>query len=107
MLNNNSITENTKIKNFLIMIGLALILSKPQMAHICSIIGASTQKGFRGKLVDIEDLLIETKHRTSIGKFLCSKAWRDELVLRELQEFEFMLIWSISRATGDANIRYN
>lgn len=101
MLNNGSITENTKIRNFLIMIGLALILSKPQIAHICSIIGASTQKGFRGKLVDIEDLLIETKHRTSIGKFLCSEAWRDELVLRKLQEFEFMLIWSISRATGE------
>ena len=101
MLNNDSITENTKIKNFLIMIGLALILIKPQMAHICSLIGASTQKGFRGKLVDIECLLLETKHRTSVGKFLCSEAWRDELVLNKLQQYQLMLIWRISRATGE------
>jgi Transposase DDE domain len=100
MLNDNSITENTKIRNFLIMLGLTLFLTKPQIAHVCSLIAASTQRGFRGKLIDIEDLLIESKHRTSIGKFLCSTAWNESFVLKKLQQFVIGLIWGLSTATG-------
>jgi hypothetical protein len=100
MLNDNSITENTKIRNFLIMLGLVLFLTKPQIAHICSFIAASTQRGFRGKIIDIEDLLIESKHRTSIGKFLCSTAWNESFILKKLQQFVIGLIWSLSMATG-------
>jgi hypothetical protein len=100
MPHNESITENQRIRNYLITIGLALILTKPQMAHICAFIAAMTQKGYRGKVVDIVELLLETKHRTSIGKFLCSNAWREELVLIKYQQFVITTIWGISKATG-------
>ena len=100
MPNNESITENLKIRKFLIMLRIIFILTNPQIAHVCSIIEAATQKGFRGKIVDITELLLESKHRTSIGKFLSSKAWREELVLKALQKFVVKTIWSISIATG-------
>jgi hypothetical protein len=100
MSHNQSISENQGIKKYLFAIGFSLYLTNPQMAHICNFIAAMTQKGFRGKLVDIVDLLFETKHRTTIGKFLCSEAWQEEPLLKKYQEFVIKTIWSISKATG-------
>lgn len=100
MTDNRIIAENIKIRNFLMMIGLSLIFTKPQTAHVCRFIAAMTQKGFSGKMVDIIELLIDTKHRTCIGKFLSSKSWHENLLLRKLQRYVIKTIWSISSTTG-------
>jgi len=97
MFNNNSITEFLKIRNFLFSIGLTLLLTKPQISHVCNIIAAMTQKGYSGKIVDIVDLLLDSKHKSTIGKFLCSKAWDENLVLKKLQKFTINTIWMISK----------
>lgn len=100
MPHNEIIPESQRVGNYLVAIGLSLLLTSPQLAHICAFISAMTQKGFRGKITDVVELLLESKHRTTIGKFLCSKAWKEELVLKKYQKFVIAVIWGISVATG-------
>ena len=47
------ITENNAIYKFIISLGLSLYLTLPQLRHLATIISASTQFGYSGKLSDV------------------------------------------------------
>ena len=75
---NHSISETSKLYNFLISLSFALYFSKPALRHIEEFIIGAVQFGYRGKVIDIVTLSHAVCHRTTYGKFLSQGAWNGE-----------------------------
>ena len=70
MSHKNILTEKSPINQFLFNLGFLLYFSKPVLKHIEQFIKGSTQKGYKGTIIDIVLLSLANCHRTTFGKFL-------------------------------------
>lgn len=100
MFNSLIILGSTKIIKFVTLLDLDIFLTKPQFKHVIAFISAMVLKGYNGKINDIAEL-VSHRHRTSIGKFLDKSPWKEDLVLKALQEHVIKRIWKLSEATGN------
>jgi len=66
----NSLLEKSPISQFLFSIGFFLYFSKPDLKHIEKFIKGSTQKGYKGTIMDIVLLSLADCNRTTFCKFL-------------------------------------
>lgn len=100
MSHTSIITDYPKIRNFLLMIRLLFLLTKPQHQHIVNFIAATTQQGYQGKVTNVVDLSHAETHRTSFGKFLSKSSWNEDLVHRAAQRHILKQIWNESIRSG-------
>ncbi|MBP2657063.1 MAG: transposase family protein [Firmicutes bacterium] len=78
----DSISETSKLRNFLLSLSFAFYFSKPALHHIEEFIIGAVQFGYRGKVIDLVSLSHAVCHRTTYGKFLIQGAWNEAYVWR-------------------------
>jgi transposase len=96
----NIITCTESLRKFLIVLRLTLLLTKPQLDHLASLIVSAVQGGFDGKMKNIPELSMRNSHRTSIGKFLSKSPWPTSLVMDKYQLYVLAQISLQARKTG-------
>lgn len=96
----NIITCTESLRKFLIVLRLTLLLTKPQLDHLASLIVSAVQGGFDGKMKNIPELSMRNIHRTSIGKFLSKSPWPTSLVMDKYQLYVLAQISLQARKTG-------
>ena len=80
------IAETSSIRNFMKELSFPLYFSKPAQQHIEEFIVASSQTGYRGKVVDMVDLGYSLCHRTTYGKFLSQGNWNQDYIWRAIRK---------------------
>ncbi len=95
----DSISETSKLRNFLISLSFALYFSKPALRHIEEFIIGAVQFGYRGKVIDMVSLSHAVCHRTTYGKFLSQGAWNQEYVWRAIRKQSVQLVYQESQKT--------
>jgi hypothetical protein len=88
------ITCTESIRKFLIILGLKLLLTQPQLNHLASFISSGVRGGFNGKIINVPELSMRKVHRTSVGNFLAKSPWATHLVLNN---YQFYVITRISQ----------
>ena len=73
--------------------------TKPQIKHMQAFIVAMMLKGFDGKMTQVSGLALHAD-RSSVCRFLDSKSWNDEYLLRVMNEQVISEIWKHSKRTG-------
>jgi len=79
---------------------LTLLLTKPQLDNLASLIVSAIQGGFDGKIKNVPELSMHNIHRTSIGKFLSKSPWPTGLVMNSYQLYVLAQIRLQARNTG-------
>ena len=97
---NHSISETSKLRNFLISLSFAFYFSKPALRHIEEFIIGAVQFGYRGKVMDLVTLSHAVCHRTTYGKFLSQGAWNEEYVWRSIRKQSVQLVYQEARKHG-------
>lgn len=96
----NIITCTERLRKFLIVLRLTLLLTKPQLDNLASLIVSAIQGGFDGKIKNVPELSMHNIHRTSIGKFLSKSPWPTGLVMNSYQLYVLAQIRLQARNTG-------
>lgn len=99
MLPTKILTKNNEIIKFIKDLKIDLYLKNVQLTYLVLFIMSTMIKGFKGRMTDISESLINEKHRTSIGRFLSNSNWNEDKILKIYQKSIKSIIWNLSFAT--------
>ena len=100
MSTKNNIPHDKNIYNFILILGLNLYLTLPQLKHFYEFILASSSRSYTGKLIEIAELNYCGSHRTTISRFFNNSTWNDDYVARAIKKYTIEKIWTNAQDTG-------